>query len=83
MGPLPSVGSSVGIDGADCPNFTQPLSPLQNTTQVIPEISSLLGLAGTAQVVGCRQVVLTQISGDLIQARPIGGRVPCGLQQTN
>jgi Flp pilus assembly protein TadG len=82
-GPLPLEGSTVGMDRLNCPNLTSgPASGLQNTTQLIPEISSLLGLTA-AQVAGCRQVLITQVSGDLIQGTPVGGRVPCGVLQTN
>jgi len=69
------------MDTSDCPDLTQNVNSLCNTTQLIPEISSLLRLT-SAQVARCRQVVLTQISGDVIQGTPIGGPVPCGVQQT-
>jgi hypothetical protein len=85
-GPLPAEQSNVGMDMADCPNLTRNANGLQNTQQLIPEITptGLLGLGGTARVVGCREVTISHVGGSRIEGTPRGGgRVPCGFQQTN
>jgi Flp pilus assembly protein TadG len=80
-GPIPLAGDNVTIDMQICDQFGNWAQPLSGTTQVVPEISPLPNLLG-AQVVGCRQVRLTAVSAVSVQGRPIGGRVPCGVQQT-
>jgi hypothetical protein len=82
-GPLPIDGTNLQLDTQDCPQIGSPYAEaLRNTTQIIPEVSTIAGLFG-AQVVGCRVVRVTEATGSRVEVTPQGGRIGCGLVQTN
>jgi hypothetical protein len=82
-GPLPVDGTNLQLDTQICTQFGSPYAqPLQNTTQIIPEVSTIAGLLG-AQVVGCRVVRVTQVTGSRVEVTPQGGRIACGAVQIN
>jgi hypothetical protein len=79
-GPPPTVGATIQLDPRDCDEIGRPWAqPLEGTTQMIPEIGTLLGLLG-ARVMGCRLVV-THVTGSRVEVTPPGVRTGCGNQQ--
>ncbi|HZR99254.1 MAG TPA: pilus assembly protein TadG-related protein [Chloroflexota bacterium] len=81
QGPAPSQGSTVQLDTRSCTTVGDATKPLENTVQLIPEISTIAGILGQ-QVVGCRYGVLSNVSTDHVRVTPQGGRVPCSIEQT-